>query len=322
MGRKRELSVFDAIDELETEDRQADGKRQKQQKADQRRAQEVQQQTQIYQHLVEGRILMQRAIVKTKTAKETETLTTTVTTTTTTAPSVPSTTFRDTCNELLEQLLGARRRLSGIGNSEGEDNYYKDMISSSSSTTLSETLEEEHVQHREQWKHILNQRHKSLRLHSGVTTAKSSQQFRVMDASFWEQVESTVEYETLRLNNTSNDKDASTSTILDDSKVYQQLLKDFVSNHHAQQSGTDAATAAAERLRVAQRKANKEKNKQVDRRASKGRKLRYKEIPKLVNFTFPLSRPTTATSSNLHQDEYFQSLFGGAAVTAPQGKKR
>ena len=52
----------------------------------------------------------------------------------------------------------------------------------------------------------------------------------------------------------------------------------------------------------------KTSKKQVDRRASKGRKIRYKEIPKLVNFTFPLSR---SNNSNLDQDEWFQSLFGG-----------
>ena len=40
--------------------------------------------------------------------------------------------------------------------------------------------------------------------------------------------------------------------------------------------------------------------KQVDRKASKGRKIRYAEIPKLINFTFPISR---ANTTNLDEDE-------------------
>jgi protein AATF/BFR2 len=297
MGKKRELSIFDAIEELETQDRRADRKRHKQQRADQQRAQQVQQQTKIYQHLVESRILLQRAIQSRKS--------TTAANTTDSPTTASSTKFRDTCNDLLEQLLVARSQLSGIGDAADE---YKEIIHSKSPSRLAEMLQSEHEQHRQEWKRILNQRHKSLRLQSGVTTSKSSQ-FRVMDASFWEQVESTVEYETLR-NGGGNDPNNILS--IDDSKVYQQLLKDFVSNHH-QTSGADAATAAAQRLRLAQRKAKQDNNKQVDRRASKGRKLRYKEIPKLVNFTFPLSRPVNV-HSNLDQDEYFQSLFGGAAA--------
>ncbi|KAG7355901.1 apoptosis-antagonizing transcription factor, C-terminal-domain containing protein [Nitzschia inconspicua] len=317
MGKKRDVSIFDAIDELETQDRRADGKRHKQHHADQQRAQQVYQQTQIYQHLVESRILLQRAIVV-NTKDITAAKATSSSSSSESSPSVSSKTkFRDTCNELLEQLLLARNQLSGVGNAQDKKNFYKNIIlSAESSSQLSKMLQEEHEQHREQWRRILNQRHKSLRLHSGVTSAKSSQ-FRVMDASFWEQVEATVEYEKLRTNNNNNNNN--TATLLDDSKVYQQLLKDFVASH-AQQTGTEAAAAAAERLRLAQRKSNKEKNKLVDRRASKGRKLRYKEIPKLVNFTFPLSRPST--TSNLQQDEYFQSLFGGAAAVAIQGQTK
>ncbi|KAG7361306.1 apoptosis-antagonizing transcription factor, C-terminal-domain containing protein [Nitzschia inconspicua] len=317
MGKKRDVSVFDAIDELETQDRRADGKRHKQHRADQQRAQQVYQQTQIYQHLVESRILLQRAIVANTKDTAAANVTSSSSPSESPSPSVSSKTkFRDTCNELLEQLLLARNQLSGVGNAQDKKNFYKNIIlSAESSSQLSKMLQEEHEQHREQWRRILNQRHKSLRLHSGVTSAKSSQ-FRVMDASFWEQVEATVEYEKLRTNNNNNNN---TVTLLDDSKVYQQLLKDFVASH-AQQTGTEAAAAAAERLRMAQRKSNKEKNKLVDRRASKGRKLRYKEIPKLVNFTFPLSR--SSTTSNLQQDEYFQSLFGGAAAVTIQGQTK
>jgi protein AATF/BFR2 len=113
-------------------------------------------------------------------------------------------------------------------------------------------------------------------------------------------VDATVEYEQLRRQ--SKDDEDEEEDRLDDSKVYQQLLKDFVAHSTAAANGNGVG-----RLQVS--KSAQNKKKQVDRRASKGRKIRYKEIPKLVNFTFPLSRPN---SSNLDQDEWFQSLFGGA----------
>jgi hypothetical protein len=56
--------------------------------------------------------------------------------------------------------------------------------------------------------------------------------------------------------------------------------------------------------------------KMVDRKASKGRKIRYNEVTKLVNFTFPLSRPANA-NSNLDQGDWFRSLFGGAGNSNP-----
>jgi hypothetical protein len=59
--------------------------------------------------------------------------------------------------------------------------------------------------------------------------------------------------------------------------------------------------------------------KMVDRKASKGRKIRYNEVVKLVNFTFPLSRPANA-NSNLDQGEWFRSLFGGAGNSNPNSQ--
>lgn len=46
----------------------------------------------------------------------------------------------------------------------------------------------------------------------------------------------------------------------------------------------------------------------VDRRASKGRKIRYTVNPKLVNFTFPVDRNTPM----IKEGTWFKSLFGGA----------
>ena len=140
----------------------------------------------------------------------------------------------------------------------------------------------------------------------------------------------------------------------DDSKLYQQQLKDFISQSSS--SGTsgktnkrgmtiDPATEAATRLKRAIRKktggedvdlsslltsddptstaldsngllaAMKKKrssnsnggSSSVDRRASKGRKIRYTVNPKLVNFTFPVARKEPMISD----DVWFKSLFGG-----------
>ncbi|MGK3734236.1 MAG: hypothetical protein ACI90V_001073 [Bacillariaceae sp.] len=300
MGKKRDLSIFDAIEELDTQDRQADKKRRKETGAEKKRAVEVQSQTKIYNHLLESRILLQRAINNVNSIsnsgdeqKDDESTTGTST----------SSSFRGTCNDLIEKLLRARNQLSGRKIDDADK--YEDLLTSSSSSTidLNNTLQVEYDEHKEDWKKILNRRHKNLKLHSGVT-AKS--QFRVMDSSFWEQVDATTEYEKIR-----NNKNG---VMFDDSKVYQQLLKDFVANST---NGTGADGSSTERMRSSTKQYNNNNNnnrnnKDVDRRASKGRKLRYKEIPKLVNFTFPLSRPNT---SNLNQDEYFQSLFGGAGVS-------
>ena len=55
-------------------------------------------------------------------------------------------------------------------------------------------------------------------------------------------------------------------------------------------------------------KKNKKSNTNtVDRRASKGRKIRYTINPKLVNFTFPIER----AEPMIGNDVWFKSLFGG-----------
>jgi hypothetical protein len=304
MGKKREISIFDAVEELETQDRLADGKRQKKNIAEQKRAIEVQNQTKVFHHLVESRILLQRAVTSVNKNTEYEE----------NENEIDSSSLRDTCNTLLEKLLVARNQLSGKQPEDDDDDddddhdKYKGILASSSSSELHQVLQDEYEEQKGFWEKVFNQRHKNLRLHSGLT-AKS--QFKVMDSSFWEQVDATMEYEEIRSkNNNENNSDEAGGTLLfDDSKVYQQLLKDFVANS-VPNSGD--VNAAAERLRATKQK-NKSTKTDVDRRASKGRKIRYKEVPKLVNFTFPLSRPNAST---LNQDEYFQSLFGGTGVSS------
>ena len=280
-GKKRShLSVFDAIEELETEDVRLGTQRRKKSTKQTQRAQAAQSQSKIYNHLVECRILLQRAVMSNHQDLESEP-------------------FEDSCNVLLENLLQARQLLTAGATTEDDEegNEYSEMVRTSSLEEFQETLQQEYETCRDQWKKILDQRHKDLKLHAGLT-AKS--QFRVLDSSFWEQVDAAIEYEGLRRKG----KDDEEHVSFDDSKVYQQILKDFV----AYSTRATDGGGAGDRLKTSS-KSTQSAKKQVDRRASKGRKIRYKEIPKLVNFTFPLSRPNT---SGLDQDEWFKSLFGGA----------
>lgn len=275
--KKRNLSVFDAIQELESEDAHAETKRLKKSSTRAHRALAAQSQTKIYNHLVECRILMQRAVTGVSDDLGGE---------------GTGSSIDESCNSLLEMLLQARQKLiAGDPGDEDDENEYSEMVQSKSDDQLQETLQQEYETCREEWKEVLNRRHKDLKLHAGLT-AKS--QFRVMDSTFWQQVEGTMEYE--QIHRKDNDE-----TKFDDSKVYQQLLKEFVAN--------SASNSGKESTRIKQQRSAQNNKKKVDRKASKGRKLRYKEMPKLVNFTFPLSRPNM---SNLNQDEWFQSLFGGA----------
>ncbi|CAI7842846.1 unnamed protein product [Closterium sp. NIES-53] len=65
----------------------------------------------------------------------------------------------------------------------------------------------------------------------------------------------------------------------DDTEFYQQLLREFLDSSHLEELGI-ASQQVVRRLRGS-------KGKAVDRRASKGRKVRYAPMPALVNFMAP-----------------------------------
>lgn len=81
----------------------------------------------------------------------------------------------------------------------------------------------------------------------------------------------------------------------DDSDFYQQLLKEFIESGGGG-SGADAL----------QQRTHRKKKKTVNRKASKGRQLRYTVHPKLENFMFPEPYP----KPEVDVDELFRSLFG------------
>jgi hypothetical protein len=275
--KKRGRAMFAAVHQIETEDAVARTKRRASSAQRQASSQAALSQQAIYGKLLEVRILLQRSLQAPVEEDKTESV--------------------EKCTKLLTMLLDARGQLS-----QGDDDptEYESVVKDG--TPLEETLQEEYKKEETAWKEVLDRRHKDVRLHAGLA-AKS--QFRILDSSFWQQIESTVSHDALRQKNKKNDDNADNNKAFpfDDSKVYQNLLKEFVATHPS----ANGAHRAQDRLRSpgTRRTVNK-----VDRRASKGRKLRYTPIPKLANFTYPLSRP----SALLEEDAWFQSLFGGAAV--------
>ena len=275
--KKRGRSMFEAVQKIETEDAVARTKRRATSVQLKAASQAALAQQAIYGKLLEIRILLQRALQANVDELE------------------DKKEAIDKCTKLLTMLLQAREKLAKKGNDDDDDDAssatnYKAIVKNDDK--LEETLQAEFDREKEIWKEVLDRRHKEVRLHAGLA-AKS--QFRVLDSSFWEQVESTVRHE-------QRQRSSESDAVFDDTKVYQQLLKEFVSTHP---SG-DGGNRAQDRLRSGTRRTVN----QVDRRASKGRKLRYTPIPKLANFTYPLSRPAAVLDDNA----WFQSLFGGAAT--------
>jgi protein AATF/BFR2 len=178
------------------------------------------------------------------------------------------------------------------------------------------------------------------------SSSQNNKKFKsVVDQSFYDQVESTVTHERLLHNpqsrephvllqtvkattsmQESDDDDSSSSStssddeketqkgkekeepvvalLYNDSKLYQNMLKDFLKSSASR--AVDGGGAAEERQRL-QKQMNKQKNKMVDRRASKGRKIRYHVHDKMTNFAFPIPRSVPA----IEDDAWFQTLFRG-----------
>ncbi|KAL3797579.1 hypothetical protein ACHAWO_012593, partial [Cyclotella atomus] len=240
---------------------------------------------------------------------------------------------------LLENLLVARRELMSHQLDEDNVDYSKmiqevddenssDDASSSNKKSLASQLQDEYNSLQTHWQTTLNKHHSNLALHSGLSVATSKFQSKAVDLSFWDQVKSSVEHDRVKGRGSSSDDALS----FDDSKLYQQMLKDFISSGGGaaaskKGTGVDPAQDAAERLKRAMRKksggdvdlntlldpeadgkiASSSKKNTVDRKASKGRKIRYVVHPKLVNFMFPVARKEPMISD----DVWFKSLFGG-----------
>jgi len=320
MSSKKKRSIFAAFESLEAEDRATAKLRKKQTSKTAERAKAARSQTKIYSHLMETRILLQRSFQQATTYLEEEEKKTTNNNdddNTSNSDSHPTSQQQHQpriikeCNHLLDQLLEARRKLTGM--EENISSLAEADHNDQAMKEEEEMLDSEYKTCQEHWKEVLNRRHQDLKLHSGLA-ASAKTQFRVMDSSFWDQVEATVHHEEIRLQQhqraaaANNDSTVTALTAdFDDSKVYQHMLKDFLvlaSTTSAANAATDGSAASYKRV-----KSQQHLQKKVDRKASKGRRIRYVEIPKLANFTFPLSKK--GTKNNLAEDEWFQSLFGG-----------
>ena len=116
----------------------------------------------------------------------------------------------------------------------------------------------------------------------------------------------------------------------DDADTYAQLVKEYVAGHGGDgapggsgggsaageviaQGGAVAADAAAEAARAAARKRKKGARADLDRRATKGRKIKYVVHPKLQEFCCPVPRDAIGAGAARITDELFASLFGGGS---------
>ncbi|XP_037275686.2 apoptosis antagonizing transcription factor isoform X3 [Rhipicephalus microplus] len=91
--------------------------------------------------------------------------------------------------------------------------------------------------------------------------------------------------------------------VFDDDDFYHHLLREIIER---KTSNIDNPVALSRQWLEIQKLRKKVKRK-VDTRASKGRKIRYDVIPKLVNFMAPLDRSTYSEEA---RTELFSSLFG------------
>uniref|UniRef100_A0A6T8LZD7 Apoptosis-antagonizing transcription factor C-terminal domain-containing protein n=1 Tax=Proboscia inermis TaxID=420281 RepID=A0A6T8LZD7_9STRA len=185
--------------------------------------------------------------------------------------------------------------------------------SESSDDDLQSTIQKGYNQCRGAWKLLLDKRHDDLKLHSGLTSSSKSK-FQELEKGLWDQIQATVAHERVMGQDSAADTNHSSVRTFDDGKVYQNMLRDFISSGVSNQ-GNSSNDAASERLKAFQAKLLKKKSNgsnrpnkpDVDRKASKGRKLRYVVHPKLTNFTFPIMRVEPA----IHENDWFKSIFGG-----------
>ena len=326
-SNRKQSRLFSALASIDQTDRDAAKRRKTSHLNSLQQSKAASDQTKINSMLLELRILIQRCMSEGGSSKR----------------------VREEVDTLLGSLLDARRQLAGHeldGRSDGSNVNYAHIIkmksnndnddtsssSSSEGTDLASQLQSEYESLEANWKKTLNEHHSKLAIHSGMTAATSKFQSKAVDISFWEQVQSGIEHDKFKRSSNKNDTDDKLA--FDDSKLYQQLLKDFISSSSAATNkkgvAIDPAQEAATRLKRAMRKKGdnsdlstlltdevtgegvlaKKKSDlpTVDRRASKGRKIRYTVIPKLVNFTFPVPRQ----EPKIKEDVWFKSLFGGA----------
>ena len=333
-------SLFTALSKLENDDVQAAKSRRRASTASASRSLAARAQTDVAGELIQCRILLQRAVGEISEAGDGGS---SVGEEDSGGKDDDTTAVMKSADRLLIRLLEARSKLANDDDNGDDQINYDHLVgvvkssesgsesdsdsgdSDTSPTSLDHVLSTEYDGCRSEWKDTFNRRHHDL--HAGHT-AKAASKFRVIfDQSFWNQVESAVSHERLMQSAESSAPDGqllamdgSKAYQYDDSKIYQHMLRDFValgaSAGGRSASAGLAADAAAERLRRAAQKKKGQSAKDIDRKASKGRKIRFSANPKLENFTFPVSRPVPT----MGEDDWFRSLFGGAGIRKTTAK--
>ena len=360
-------SIFDTVAILEQEDDDDDdeiqlhGRRRRLRENDdddgdnnddimrrQRQKMAVQAQTNIYSRLMECRILLQRSmtsLVETPDSEQQQQVEEGRKEKMTMGANANA--AIDQCNQILIHLLEARKLLNANNDNDSSHSNVVDYASllhnSATSFPLEEQLQQEYTTCQQQWKEVLNRRHYDLQLHAGMMN-NNHKKFNMIDTSFWHQVQSTIQHQQLRHDRNVNHDDIISKLSLqqqqsfnyqpfNDTKIYQQMLKDFVettsSSHHNGTTKSQAAALLRKRHPQHRTSLSSSQKAMVDRKASKGRKIRYTTIKKLTNFTFPIQRrhttqgllgttatsidnnSTTAMNTFLDEDAWFRSLFGG-----------
>jgi hypothetical protein len=327
--RSSTSSIFDAVEQMESIDaRSAAKKRTTMVIKDIAKSKAAQSQTKLFGTLMECRILLQRFMTMTSSSSTDDDDDMVRMAVAEAAEDDDDDNDQDASNYhndedlLLIHLLQARSKLMFHHDGNKNHNFvvdYSQLVQNGDHDSqqqqqqqrLRETLEREYNECRAEWEEVLNRRHRDLQLHSGLT-AKS--QFKVMDSSFWQQVEATVSHEMMTLSTSTsahmdiiNNNNNNNNVVYDDAKLYQHMLQDFLV------LAGKAPVDSTKRFIQQRTSSNNRAKKEMDRRATKGRKIRYMVIPKLVHFTFPKERMQSNTNHGMDEEEWFKSLFGGAA---------
>lgn len=188
-----------------------------------------------------------------------------------------------------------------------------------------------------QWKHILNRHYDNMNITKRYNKKDSNSKFfQVVDQSFWTQVENTVQHSALleqhsqiKLRDEEEDSiddgkpNSAPSLVFDDTKIYQHMLQEYITLS-TERTESNATSLAEHRLKLAS-STNKNKNdqKDIDRRASKGRKIRYVVHEKLKNFTFPLQREVNSKNNHviMEDDVLFKSMMGGVLTNKKKSRR-
>jgi hypothetical protein len=237
-------------------------------------------QLQIQTNLMECRILMQRALTSLSTFNHDQN-------------TIEINDIQGALDKLSAKLVKARKQLCS-------STLFYD--SENDSDSDNDTPDQDYEKLREFWKKTLNKYHANLSLQN----QQNKNKFQVVDLSFWSQVEATVKHSQI-IQDSIHD-DGQEGSLFDDSKLYQHLLQEYISLSTERGGTENIANLAAERLKRSMKKTSQKKD--IDGRASKGRKIRYVVHDKLQNFTFPVKRPMAV----MGEDVLFKSMLGGVVA--------